>query len=73
MTVGKPAPACHLSWTVTKVSTGLYAVAATSNGLDYDFVGNFMTLTEAHRAGRMYSRQLIQRSHYSAHASAQCA
>jgi len=57
------APACHLSWTVRKISNGLYAVAATSNGSDYDFVGNYRSLADAHRAGRLYARQLIHQTH----------
>ena len=57
------APACHLSWTVTRVSPRLYAVAATSNGADYDFVGNFRSLSDAHRAGRMFARQTMHRTH----------
>ncbi len=52
------APACHLSWTVTKVSRQLFAVAATLNGADYDFVGNFRSLREAHAAGRLYAHNL---------------
>ncbi|WP_244281483.1 hypothetical protein [Synechococcus sp. UW105] len=52
------APACHLSWTVTKVSGRLFAVAATLNGADYDFVGNFQSLREAHAAGRLYASNL---------------
>ena len=52
------APACHLSWTVTRVSRQLFAVAATLNGADYDFVGNFRSLREAHAAGRLYASNL---------------
>ena len=52
------APACHLSWTVTQVSRRLFAVAATLNGADYDFVGNFQSLREAHAAGRLYANNL---------------
>ncbi|WP_392350622.1 hypothetical protein [Parasynechococcus sp.] len=47
-------PTCFLRWTVQKVAHQLYAVAATNNGCDYDFVGNFGTLSEANRAGRQY-------------------
>lgn len=47
-------PTCFLRWTVQKVANQLYAVAATNNGCDYDFVGNFGTLSEANRAGRQY-------------------
>ncbi len=49
-----------------KVAHQLYAVAATNNGFDYDFVGNFGTLTEANKAGRQYvcdrSHTLIKRN-----------
>ena len=37
-----------------RVAHQLYAVAATNNGCDYDFVGNFRSLTEANRAGRRF-------------------
>ena len=47
-------PTCFLRWTVQKVAHQLYAVAATNNGCDYDFVGNFGTLSEANSAGRQY-------------------
>ena len=52
------APACHLSWSVTQVSRRLFSVAATLNGEDYDFVGNFQSLREAHTAGRLYATNL---------------
>ena len=52
------APACHLSWSVTQVSRRLFSVAATLNGEDYDFVGNFQSLREAHAAGRLYATNL---------------
>ena len=52
------APACHLSWSVTQVSRRLFSVAATLNGEDYDFVGNFQSLREAHAAGRLYASNL---------------
>ena len=52
------APACHLTWTVTQVSRRLFAVAATLNGSEYDFVGNFQSLREAHAAGRLYASNL---------------
>lgn len=55
------APACHLTWTVTQVSRRLFAVAATLNGSDYDFVGNFQSLREAHAAGRIYASDLAHR------------
>lgn len=63
MSVQNQAPACHLSWTVTRVSPRLYAVAATSNGADYDFVGNYRSLSDAHQAGRLFARQAMHRIH----------
>ena len=48
-------PACFLRWSV-KVSDGLYAVAATVDGKEYDFVGNFKSVREAQQAGRRYAR-----------------
>ncbi len=56
------APACHLRWTVTRVAAHLYAVAATKNGADYDFVGNFKSLKDAHRAGRRYAEHMAHQS-----------
>ena len=37
----KNSPACFLRWSVSKVTDKLYAVAATVDGKEYDFVGNF--------------------------------
>ena len=62
MNVLMQAPACYLRWTVTRVSAHLYAVAATKNGADYDFVGNYQSLTDAHRAGRLYAEHMTRQS-----------
>ncbi len=43
----KNSPACFLRWSVSKVTDKLYAVAATVDGKDYDFVGNFKSVREA--------------------------
>ena len=59
MVLNSDGPSCYLSWTVSRISAGFYAVSATSNGSDYDFVGNFPSLTEAHRAGRLYAQQMV--------------
>ena len=56
-------PSCHLRWTVSKISAGFYAVSATSNGADYDFVGNFSSLPDAHRAGRQHAQRMIHGMH----------
>jgi len=45
---------------VTQVSRRLFAVAATLNGSEYDFVGNFPSLREAHMAGRLYASDLAR-------------
>ena len=47
----KNSPACFLRWSVSKVADRLYAVAATVDGKDYDFVGNFKSVREAQQAG----------------------
>ena len=52
-------PSCHLQWTVSRVSASFYAVSASINGLDYDFVGNFASLKDAHQAGRRYVQQMM--------------
>ncbi len=62
MNVLMQAPACHLRWTVTRVAAHLYAVAATKNGAEYDFVGNFKSLTDAHRAGRRYAEHMAHQA-----------
>ena len=59
MLLNNQGPSCHLSWTVSRISAGFYAVSATSNGSDYDCVGNFASLTDAHRAGRRYAQQMM--------------
>ena len=42
----KNSPACFLRWSVSKVADRLYAVAATVDGKEYDFVGNFKSVRE---------------------------
>ena len=46
----KNSPACFLRWSVSKVADRLYAVAATVDGKEYDFVGNFKSVREAQQA-----------------------
>ena len=54
--------ACFLHWTVRKVADRLYAVAATIDGEQYDFVGNFKSVREAQNAGRRYASDLVHNS-----------
>ncbi len=49
------APSCFMHWCVQKVTSSLYSVSATTNGVHYDHVGNFRTVGEAHKAGRRYA------------------
>ena len=58
----KNSPACFLRWSVSKVADKLYAVAATIDGKEYDFVGNFKSVREAQQAGRRYAEDLIHNS-----------
>jgi len=58
----KNSPACFLRWSVSKVTDKLYAVAATVDGKDYDFVGNFKSVREAQQAGRRYAEDLVHNS-----------
>ena len=58
----KNSPACFLRWSVSKVTDRLYAVAATVDGKDYDFVGNFKSVREAQQAGRRYAEDLVHNS-----------
>ena len=58
----KNSPACFLRWSVSKVTDKLYAVAATVDGKDYDFVGNFKSIREAQQAGRRYAEDLVHNS-----------
>ena len=58
----KNSPACFLRWSVSKVTDRLYAVAATVDGKDYDFVGNFKSVREAQQAGRRYAEDLVLNS-----------
>ena len=62
MSVVKNTPACFLHWTVRKVADRLYAVAATIDGEQYDFVGNFKSVREAQNAGRRYASDLVHNS-----------
>ena len=55
-------PACFLRWSVSKVADKLYAVAATADGKEYDFVGNFNSVREAQQAGRRYAEDLVHNS-----------
>ena len=65
MIAQREAPANFLSWTVKQISNGRYAVAATTNGQDYDFVGNFQSIKDAHRAGRQYMTDIRHGVHNS--------
>ena len=58
----KNSPACFLRWSVSKVANRLYAVAATVDGKEYDFVGNFKSVQEAQQAGRRYAEDLVHNS-----------
>ena len=62
MGVVKNTQACFLHWTVRKVADRLYAVAATIDGEQYDFVGNFTSVREAQNAGRRYASDLVHNS-----------
>tara|TARA_B100001093_G_C26782951_1_gene995447 strand:+ start:958 stop:1215 length:258 start_codon:yes stop_codon:yes gene_type:complete len=62
MNASKKTPACFLRWSVQKVTKGLYAVTATIDGCDYDFVGNFNSIQEAQQAGRRYVSDLLHNS-----------
>ena len=55
-------PACFLRWTVRKVASELYVVAATMDGIEYDFVGNYKSIRDAHSAGRRYTLNLLHNS-----------
>ena len=55
-------PACFLRWTVRQVASDLYVVAATIDGIEYDFVGNYKTIRDAHLAGRRYTINLLHNS-----------
>ena len=58
----KSTPACFLRWSVSKITDKLYAVAATVDGKEYDFVGNFKSVREAQIAGRRYAAGLAHNS-----------
>ena len=49
------APSCFMHWCVQKVTSSLYSVSATTNGVNYDHVGNFRSVSETHSAGRRYA------------------
>ena len=55
-------PACYLRWTVQKVADRMYAVAATIDGIEYDFVGNYKSIRDAQMAGRRYATDLMHNS-----------
>lgn len=55
-------PSCFLRWTVRKVATELYVVSATIDGIEYDFVGNYKSIRDAHSAGRRYTTNLLHNS-----------
>ena len=55
-------PACYLRWTVKKVADRMYAVAATIDGIEYDFVGNYKSIRDAQKAGRRYATDLMHNS-----------
>ena len=59
MNASKKSPTCILRWTAQKVNQHLYAVSATANGREYDFVGNFKSITDANKAGRRYASDLM--------------
>ena len=58
----KNSPACFLRWSVSRVADKLYAVAATVDGKEYDFVGNFKSVRDAQQAGRRYAEELVHNS-----------
>ena len=55
-------PACYLRWTVQKVADRMYAVAATIDGIEYDFVGNYKSIRDAQKAGCRYATDLMHNS-----------
>ena len=62
MSAQSKSPACFLRWTVQKVADRMYAVAATVDGIEYDFVGNYKSIRDAQRAGRRYATNLMHNS-----------
>jgi hypothetical protein len=40
----------------------MYAVAATIDGVEYDFVGNYKSIRDAQQAGRRYATDLMHDS-----------
>ena len=62
MSTQSKSPACFLRWTVQKVADRMYAVAATIDGVEYDFVGNYKSIRDAQKAGRRYATDLMHNS-----------
>ena len=55
----KKFPTYILRWSVQKVNQNLYAVSATIDGHEYEFVGNFKSISDANKAGRRYASDLL--------------
>ena len=51
-----------LCWSVDKFEDSFYVVAATVDGKDYDFVGNFKSIRDVQCAGRRYVQDHIHGS-----------
>ncbi len=62
MSAQTKSPACFLRWTIQKVADRMYAVAATIDGVEYDFVGNYRSIRDAQQAGRRYATDLMHNS-----------
>ena len=62
MNASKKFPAYTMRWSVQKVSHNLYAVSATIDGHEYDFVGNFKSIADANKAGLRYASDLLHNS-----------
>lgn len=62
MNASKKSPACIMLWSVQKVNHNLYAVTATIDGHEYDYVGNFKSIADANKAGRRYASDLLHNS-----------
>ena len=43
-----------MHWSVQRVTSNLFSVSATSDGLDYTHVGNYRSVEDANRAGRRF-------------------
>ena len=59
MSAQSKSSACFLRWTVQKVADRMYAVAATIDGVEYDFVGNYKSIRDAQTGGRRYATDLM--------------